>query len=540
MDNELPHMRSSGSRKVGLPLLLALVLLAGIGIGLILRGNQPGKLSVFQPASYDRLQEILNYINSRYVDSVDTENLFQESVNHLFKMLDPHSLYISAAELSAMNEPLQGHFEGIGIEFYVVEDTITVVTALPGGPSERVGLQAGDKIVKVEDSVVAGVGIQNEDVVKQLKGPGGSTVKVSVLRYGNPDLLDFTITRDAVPIASIDAAYMLTPDIGYIKMTRFAYTTYEEMVQAIAMLKKEGMTKLLLDLRDNGGGYLDQATRIADEFLSGNKKIVYTEGRMYPEKVYRAGKPGIFEEGELVVMINENAASASEILAGALQDWERATIVGRRSFGKALVQEEIMLQDGSALRLTVARYFTPKGRSIQRPYEGGVDAYNEDHWNRIVEEYEQSDSFAVHDTSHYGIQPDVYIPWDTSYVYRSVISMINRGFVPRFVYKYYANHTDQFSGYSSVSDFLATFRMDDDLFDAFITYSRPRAAEDGWAIFEEDSVHQFRPLVAEALKAYFGRQLFYQEAYFPVMNRMDREVEQAVSVLQRGTIARSE
>ncbi len=533
-------MHNSGSRKVGLPLLLAVVLLAGIGIGLILRGNQPGKLSVFQPAGYDRLQEILNYINSRYVDSVDTENLFQESVNHLFSMLDPHSLYISAAELSAMNEPLQGHFEGIGIEFYVVEDTITVVTALPGGPSEQVGIQAGDKIVKVEDSVVAGVGIQNEDVVKQLKGPGGSTVKVSVLRHGTPDLLEFTITRDAVPIASIDAAYMLTSDIGYIKMTRFAYTTHEEMVQAIAMLKKQGMTKLLLDLRDNGGGYLDQATRIADEFLSGNKKIVYTEGRMYPEKVYRAGKPGIFEEGELVVMINENAASASEILAGALQDWERATIVGRRSFGKALVQEEIMLQDGSALRLTVARYFTPKGRSIQRPYEGGVDAYNEDHWNRIVEEYEQSDSFAVHDTAQYGIQPDVYIPWDTSYVYRSVISMINRGFVPRFVYKYYSNHTDQFTGYNSVSDYLATFRMDDDLFDAFVRYSRPRAAEDGWKVFEEDSVNQFRPFVAEALKAYFGRQLFYQEAYFPVMNQMDREVEQAVSVLQRGTIARSE
>lgn len=526
-----PSNQNKSTIKLLYPLLFAAMLAVGIGIGWQLHPTSSGKVSVFSRTQYNQLDEILNYIDNRYVDTVNTDKLFSVAVDEMFKKLDPHSLYISSEELARLNEPLRGQFEGIGVEFFIVEDTITVVSTLPGGPSEKVGLQAGDKIVEIEDSIVAGTNITNQDVISKLKGPKGSKVQVTVKRSTQPDDLEFVITRDAVKLSSVDAAYLLQPGIGYIKMSKFAATTHAEMVDAIKRLEEKGMEKLVLDLRDNGGGYLDQATKIADEFLEGNKKIVYTEGRMYPEKVYRAGKPGVYEEGELVVMINENSASASEILAGALQDWGRATIIGRRSFGKALVQEEILLNDGSAMRLTVARYFTPKGRSIQRSYEEGIEAYNEEHWNRMLSEYEESDSFAVHDTAQYGIQPDIYVPWDTTYVYRELISLINRGYVPRFTYQYFSNHQGEFEQYEDVQSFLNRYTVSDNLVNAFINKAERRAEEDG-ITYAWDSLTTSKEQVKQVLKAYFGRQLFYYDAFYPVMNEMDKELQQAIQLLQ--------
>lgn len=526
--SEEPKSTSSGI-KVVYPFLFALMLVLGIGIGWMLQPSSSGKVSVFTKTQYNRLDEILNYIDNRYVDTVDTDKLFSRAVDEMFQELDPHSLYIPGEELARLNEPLKGQFEGIGVEFFIVKDTITVVTTLKNGPSESVGLLPGDKIIQIEDTVVAGTGITNQDVIAKLKGPKGSKVKVTISRSTTPNPLEFVITRDAVRLSSVDAAYMITGNTGYIKMSKFASTTHSEMVTAIKDLKAEGMERLILDLRENGGGYLDQATKIADEFLDGNKKIVYTEGRMYPEKVYRAGNPGVYEDGELVVMINESSASASEILAGALQDWDRATIIGRRSFGKALVQEEILLNDGSAMRLTVARYFTPKGRSIQRSYEEGIEAYNEEHWNRVVSEYEESDSFAVHDSAQYGIAPDIYIPWDTSAEYRDVISLINRGYIPRFTYQYFANHQAEFLDFENVQQYRENYEISDRMVQQFIASVSDTTADYPSLPFDGD-LHAYSSTIKTVLKAYFGRQLFYYDAFYPIMNGLDKELEVALEV----------
>ena len=513
------------------PLLFAIMLAAGIGIGLILGNSSKGKVSVFTRTDYDRMDEILRYIDARYVDSVDTHVLFNDAIDKIFTELDPHSIYIPADELARMNEQLKGEFEGIGIEFFIVDDTIRVVSTLPGGPSEKLGIKAGDKIVKVADTSVTGPELSNQDVVGSLKGPAGSEVKVTIVRAGEPEPLEFTIKRDAVNIQSVDAAYMITDKIGYIKLARFAANTHDEFLTAIKELKEKGMKKMILDLRDNGGGYLDQATRLADEFLDDNKIIVYTEGRAYPKKVYRAGRPGAFEKGDLVVMINEHSASASEILTGALQDHKRATIVGRRSFGKALVQEEIGLKDGAAMRLTVARYYTPNGRSIQRSYANGVEAYNEEYYNRIVSEYEHPDSFNVSDTAHYGIEPDVYIPFDTSGGYEKVIRMVNGGQIPKFTYRYFSNHAPDFQKYTEVDQFLASYTVPDKLYQDFVSFVQSTADSTPvkWMANNPD---QYKKALEAAIKAYFAKQLFYYAGFYPAMNKLDRELDKAVEVLQ--------
>lgn len=530
-DNE---NRSLPTGKVFYPFLFALMLVIGIGIGWMLQPAGTGKVAVFSKTQYDRLDEILNYIDNRYVDTVDTDHLFAKAVDEMFASLDPHSLYIPGEELARLNEPLRGQFEGIGIEFYILQDTITVVATLSGGPSEEVGILPGDKIIAIEDTTVAGVNIQNQDVIRQLKGPKGSKVKVTIDRSNAANPLDFVITRDAVRLASVDVAYMVDTETGYLKMSKFAASTHKDMVAAIEDLKGKGMSRLILDLRDNGGGYLDQATRIADEFLDGNKKIVYTEGRMYPEKVYRAGNPGVYEDGPMVVLINESSASASEILAGALQDWGRATIVGRRSFGKALVQEEIRLNDGSAMRLTVARYYTPKGRSIQRSYDEGIAAYNEDHWNRMVSEYGATDTFALHDTAAYGIAPDVYIPWDTSVAYRSVISLINRGYIPRFTYHYFANHQADFLVYESVEDYLTGFEVTNKMLDDFMTSLSADSTSYALDASEIAELIKYEAAIKTVLKAYFGRQLFYYDAFYPIMNKLDNELKAVLRMQRNG------
>lgn len=515
-----------------LPLLFAIILIVGIAIGVMLSNNSSGKASVFAGNDYDKLEEVLNYINNRYVDSIDSDVIFSSAIDEIFKNLDPHSIYISAEELARLDEPLRGRFEGIGVEFFIVDDTITVVSALAGGPSEELGIQAGDKIIKIEDSIVAGTGIRNADVARHLKGPKGSKVRVSISRSGRSGLKEYEIRRGAVKINSIDAAYMLTDNIGYIRMTRFAMHTHTDFVDWVKKLKSSGMKSMILDLRDNGGGYLDQATRIADELIAGDETIVYTEGRNYTKTYYKAERPGVFEKGPLIVMINENSASASEILAGALQDLERAKIVGRRSYGKALVQEEISLQDGAAMRLTVARYYTPNGRSIQRSYLEGVDAYNSDHYNRVISEYNQTDSFKVNDTINYGIKPDVYIPYDTSTVYRTLISLINKGYVPQFSYSFYSHHQNLFSAYKDHNDFINNYQVDDHTLKMFIDYNR---LDDSMKV-KGNSV-MYKGVILEKssvkllLKAYFGKQLFYYKAYVPILHDLDIELDSAREIM---------
>ncbi len=527
---------TQGKRNISiyLPFLLALFLAIGIGVGYMLKNKGPEKVSVFTRTQNDKVGEILNYIENRYVDTVNTERLYNKAIGAIFSNLDPHSMYISPDELAAMSEPLRGHFEGIGVEFFIVDDTITIVSTIGGGPSEKLGILSGDKIIAINDTNVAGIGIRNEDVIKKLKGPSNTKVKVSIKRSGVDSLLHFNITRGSVNISSVDAAYMVNDTIGYIKISRFAANTDDEFVDAVEKLKARGMKKLILDLRDNGGGYLDQATRLADEFLSGDKLLVYTEGRAMDRRNYRAGKPGVWEEGDLVLLINENSASASEILAGALQDWGRATIIGRRSYGKALVQEEYRLQNGGAMRLTVAKYYTPKGRSIQRSYSNGTEEYRNEHIDRVMDEYEHSGEYASHDTASYGIKPDIYVPFDTSLPRQTINLLLNRGLISRFAYHYFSNHRQEFERYDSPEDFIKNYEVPDEVYQKFITYSgldTMMKKSESNKILSEENLKRIKPEIKRYIKAYFGKQLFYYDGFFPVYYQDDPFIEAALQVL---------
>jgi carboxyl-terminal processing protease len=343
-----------------LPVVLALVLISGIFIGSHLRPTSfSAQLISNRISHFNKLNEVINYIEQEYVDTINEKELVDQSINDILTHLDPHSSYIPAEDLQAINEPLEGNFDGIGIEFHMQNDTIMVVSAVAGGPSEAVGIKPGDRIIKIEGKNVAGVHISNSEIMQKLRGPSGTKVRVSILRKTHPALMDFTITRGKIPLYSIDAAYMIDARTGYIKISRFAATTYEEYMNAFHKLKEKGLGRLILDLRDNPGGFLNGATKLADEFLSKEKLIVYTQGKARPKESYFSTERGEFERGRLIVLINTGSASASEIVAGALQDWDRATIVGVRSFGKGLVQEQSVFPDGSAIRLTIARYYTP-------------------------------------------------------------------------------------------------------------------------------------------------------------------------------------
>src|SRR3954471_4115693 len=407
-----------------LPIVFALVLLLGILIGRTFGfTSRNGIISINSKNPYNKIDEILHYINEQYVDTVNNKQLVEKTITTMLQNLDPHSSYLTAEDAKSNNEPLQGNFEGIGIEFNIVEDTIRVLSAIPGGPSELVGIQAGDKIVEVEGKKVAGIKITNKDVLAKLKGPGETKVKVGILRRGKSAIQNFTITRGTIPIYSVDVSYMLTPKIGYIKISRFATDTYNEYLKAFDKLQKMGMQQLVIDLRGNGGGYLNTAVSLADEFLPKGKEIVYTIGKARPRTDYKATEKGHFENGKLVILIDDGSASASEILAGAMQDNDRATIIGRRSFGKGLVQEQSEFSDGSAMRLTIARYYTPTGRCIQKTYSNGLEDYYKEEYSRYNSgELENVDSIKINDSLKYttpggkivygggGIIPDVFVP----------------------------------------------------------------------------------------------------------------------------------
>ncbi len=411
--------------QIRLPIILCIGLAAGVLIGASLStktsyGGSGGD-------GISKLREVMGLIQKEYVDDPKTDELVEDAIQHMLGKLDPHSSYISVKDREEANEDLRGNFEGIGIEFNIFHDTIVVVSPLGGGPSEAVGLHSGDKIVKVDNKIVAGININNGDVMKYLKGPKGSEVKIEISRKNEKDLLSFTIIRDKIPQYSVETSYMIDSEIGYIKISRFSQTTYDEFQEALTKLKGNGMKKLVLDLQGNPGGYMNQAIDLADEFLPAGEKIVFTKGKdtRYNSDAMST-KKGEFESGDLIVLVNEGSASASEILAGALQDNDRALVVGRRSFGKGLVQSPFDLSDGSELRLTISRYYTPSGRSIQKPYND-MDDYGKDIMKRYRKgEFFHSDSIKFNDSLKYktlngrtvygggGIMPDYFVPLDTT------------------------------------------------------------------------------------------------------------------------------
>lgn len=434
-----------------------------------------------------KFNKMLTLIDAMYVDTVDMKKIVETAIVGMLKEMDPHSVYISADEIEKMKEPLEGSFEGIGVQFRLMEDTLLVVGVISGGPSEKVGILTGDRIVVVDDEVIAGVGIDNAGVAKRLRGKKGTVVKVEVVRRGEKQNLVFNITRDKIPIYSVDAAYVTKDKIGYVKLNKFAKSTTEELDSVFVTFAKAGVKDIILDLSGNTGGYLDKAVNLCDEFLQSDKLIVYTEGAKIPRIEYKSTKKGRFYRGKLVVIVDEASASASEIVSGALQDWDRAVVVGRRTFGKGLVQREMMLTDGSAVRLTVARYYTPTGRLIQKPYDEGYDEYSADIVNRYKHgEFLHKDSIVFADSLKYktlvnkktvygggGIMPDDFIPVDTTLRSDYHIELLRKGVLFSFEAKYVDTHRAELNEkYPDVETFIKKFEVTDQILEELLAQAK--------------------------------------------------------------------
>lgn len=524
---------------VWLPLLFALVLALGMYLGSKLQTETADGPRIVLRNGGNKIDQILKLVENRYVDSVDTEDLTDKTIAELLTQLDPYSAYIPAANYEEVNQPLEGNFEGIGIEFYKLNDTILVVSALSGGPSEQVGLRGGDKIVTVDSVPVAGQNLSNEDIIKKLRGKKGSKVVVGIKRNGQKELLSFTITRDRIPIYSVDIAYMVAPEVGYIKINKFSATTAEEFRQAFAKLRSGSPIKgLVLDLRGNPGGYLDAAIRLADEFLPTGKLITYTEGRTQPRRDFSSSSSGLFETGKLVVLIDEGSASASEIVSGAIQDWDRGEVIGRRSFGKGLVQEQFDMRDGSAVRLTVSRYFTPSGRSIQKPYESGKSS--DDFLERLERgELFSADSIHQNDSLQFrtasgrlvfgggGIMPDVFVPADSNKFSDYFNAINNTGTLIQFSYVYADQQRAQLERFKTAEAYVKGFQVDAALVQALMAYAKSEGIENKGEAYKKDL-----ETIRLYLKANIGRQLFSNEAFFPVIQQRDKTLQKALEVLR--------
>lgn len=488
----------------------------------------------------DRLEQVIDLIKARYVDSVNANLLYEDAVDGIIRHLDPHTVYIPADKLQTVNEELEGSFFGIGVEFTIARDTIQITSVIENGPAEVAGIQLGDKLIKVGDSIVAGNNITSERIIKMLKGKQFSKVFLGMMDPVTGDIRTVAIKRDEIPRYSIEAAVMLDSVTGIIKITRFSESTYEEFEKKLATLKKRGMQNLVLDLRQNTGGYLEPAKQIADEFLSGDKLIVSTKGVNSVPHNYVAGKKGDFEEGKLVILVDEQSASASEIIAGAVQDWDRGLIVGRRTFGKGLVQDQFDLGDGSALRLTIARYYTPSGRSIQRSFAKGREAYSHD----LVRRYENgeltgNDSAYMADTTKYytankrpvygggGINPDVYVPYDTAKISTAMLDLVFSDKVKTTVWNYYFNNKATLKGYANVQEFDKKFRSEV-LLKAYLAGLDRHTKKVVEGLLKNEHNKRF---FTRQMKAVLARMLYRDDGYYSVIYKDDDMVKKVLQLL---------
>lgn len=542
---ELEPEKPKSKYNIFMPIILSLVLVVGISIGYILSNRiMEGNLYSANPhkgkKGNDKINSLLEYIEYQYVDTINKKELVEKTVASMLESLDPHSAYIPASDFESVNEPLEGNFDGIGVEFNIFKDTIRVVTPIEGGPSEKMGIRAGDKFIKVNGKNVAGIKITNKQVFDNLRGKKGTKVIITVLRSGSSKPIDFEITRDAIPLYSLDVSYMVTNDIGYIKISKFSATTYDEYIKAFNDLSSKGMKKLILDLRGNPGGYLNAAVSLSDEFLSTGLQIVYTQGKASPKKVYKATSKGSFENNPLVILIDEGSASASEIVAGATQDNDRATIIGRRSFGKGLVQDQLQLSDGSAIRLTIARYYTPTGRCIQKSYSEGTDEYYSEEYNRYKHgELLNKDSIKVDSSKIYhtpegktvygggGIIPDIFVPLDTSKTNTYLNKIFFTGALNGFSFEYADANRSKLKAIGNANDYINKYEISDDVINKFYAYC-----------LKEDSLEipsNMKLKTGEALKPYLkaliGRSVFDKDAYYPILNKKDKCISKAIDVL---------
>lgn len=513
-----------------------IVMLACLSAG----GMQAQNKLLDSPARKLQLAEFA--IANLYVDKVDEPELVEAAIVSMLEKLDPHSTYLDPEEVKRLNEPLQGNFDGIGIQFNMATDTLFVIQPVSGGPSEKVGILAGDRIIQVNDTVIAGVKMNTDEVMRRLRGPKGTVVNLKIMRKGVKDLLSFTVKRDKIPVYSLDAAYMVDRRIGYIRVNRFAATTSKEFMEALQKLKQQGMQDLILDLQGNGGGYLNAAIDLADQFLGKKELIVYTEGRRNPRSEFFAKGNGAFLNGRLVVLVDEYSASASEIVSGAVQDWDRGMIVGRRTFGKGLVQRPIDLPDGSMIRLTVARYYTPSGRCIQKPYES-IEQYNKD----LIDRYNRgemlsADSIHFPDSLKYkthklgrtvygggGIMPDYFVPLDTTRYTDYYLALRDKGAIVQMNIKLIDRHRAEWlKKYKNFDRFYKDFEISSKMLDELVELGKTMGAE-----YNEEQFQTALPLIKTQLKALIARDLWDMNEYFRVINDLSDSMKKALELLEK-------
>jgi carboxyl-terminal processing protease len=530
-------------------LILVLIVFLSVVVGLILgnllarraeiRGPQGDFSFLSREFSNNKLDEVLSLIDQQYVDSIDVNELTEEMMVDLIAKLDPHSVYIPAADLENVNSELEGSFSGIGVQFNIQNDTITIVSVISGGPSEKVGLLAGDRIVEVNDTAFTGKKVTNEKVMKKLRGKANTKVKLGIRRHGTAEKLTYTVTRGEIPVNSVDVSYIIAPQTGFIKVSKFAATTYSEFLNAIADLRAKGARKYIIDLRENSGGFMDQAINMVNEFLPANQMIVYSEGKAYPRYEARATGKGSLISAPVVVLIDEFSASASEIFAGAIQDNDRGTVIGRRSFGKGLVQQQMDLTDGSAVRLTVARYYTPSGRSIQKPYENGkADDYELDILNRYMHgEIDNKDSVQLKDTLKYktlkgrtvygggGIMPDIFVSRDTSEYSTYLNKVVNYGYLYQFAFQYSDQHRNTLKAFRDWQKMEAHLNTQN-LLAEFVKFAGTKGVKPTGRDLAISG-----KFIQRQLNAYITRNIIGENGFYPLFYKDDKTILKAIDVL---------
>lgn len=523
-----------------LPIIYALILVLGMFIGATFKfNNSNGILPITGNYGYNKIGALLRYIHSEYVDTVDEKQIVEDAITQVLYNLDPHSVYIPADEIQLSNEPLKGHFVGIGVEFSIIDDTVNVINVIEDGPAQKAGLLTADKLILVDSIAVAGIGISNKDIMSKLKGEKNTKVLVQIKR--NKAQFEYEIIRSTIPIYSIETSKIIEDSIGYIKISRFAATTHSEYIKAFDQLKEQGLKELIIDLRGNSGGYLNTAVELCDEFLDAGKQIVYTEGKSRPKEGYKATLEGNFKTGKLVVLIDERSASASEILAGAVQDNDRGTIIGRRSFGKGLVQEQNDFSDGSAIRLTIARYYTPTGRCIQKDYTNGVEEYYEEEGNRLLNgELQDADSIRFNDSLKFitpggkvvygggGIFPDIFIPYNVEGITRFYNDVINQGLVNDFAFRYIKNNSLRLKKYATIGNFYSQFEVTPNLYNKFITHCKSSEL-----VFSDREVEKSSIKIKLALKSLIAKNIFGKEGYYFIVHKTDSTLLKTVSFIKK-------
>lgn len=536
LKNKVVEKIKNSKFQIRLPIILTVGLAAGIMIGATFAGSDQATSNFMK--SVMKFREVMSLIDRSYVDDINTDEMVETAVTKMLEDLDPHTIYVSAKDVELSNSDLKKEFEGVGIEFNIFRDTIVVLAPLSGGPSEKVGLLAGDKIITVDGEAVAGVGITNRGVIDRLRGKKGTEVVVKIKRQRSPELLVFTIVRDKIPQYSIDAAYMVDDEVGYIKVNRFSETTYEEFREKLKILVDQGMKKLIVDLQNNPGGYMDRAVNISDELLSNNSMIVSQEGKEPRANAeYRAYRDGLFEQGAVIVLINENSASGSEIVAGAIQDNDRGLIVGRRSFGKGLVQSMFRLSDGSELRLTIARYYTPSGRSIQKPYDNGLSEYQSDFHQRIEHgELFHADSIKFNDSLKYqtakgrtvygggGIMPDYFVPLDTGWDSRYYMMLRNNNVVREYALNYYQSNEKKLKK-MEFEKYLNEFEVDEKMMKELIELGEKFGVK-----YDSVGLKRSEALIKTFVKASIARNAYGRESFFPIYNEMNEIFQEALNL----------